>query len=145
MRTLRKNEQRMFYSLFVSNAPKYELDEYGNRIIDSFDDFGNPIYLEVGENEDTYSVPVEFWASIDGNVRQTLMQEFGTINSPNYAQIVARTGLYDFKVGTLIWKDSEIVYKADGTPDESSADYDVIGVLDEQVDNTTFYLHKNVK
>jgi hypothetical protein len=145
MRTLRKNEQKMFYSLFVSNAPKYELDEYGNRIIDSFDDFGNPIYLEVGENEDTYSAPVEFWASIDGNVRQTLMQEFGTINSPNYAQIVARTGLYDFKVGTLIWKDSEIVYKADGTPDESSADYDVIGVLDEQVDNTTFYLHKNVK
>ena len=135
----------MFYSLFVSNAPKYELDEYGNRIIDSFDDFGNPIYLEVGENEDTYSAPVEFWASIDGNVRQTLMQEFGTINSPNYAQIVARTGLYDFKVGTLIWKDSEIIYKADGTPDESSADYDVIGVLDEQVDNTTFYLHKNVK
>lgn len=145
MRTLRKNEQKMFYSLFVSNAPKYELDENGNRIIDSFDDFGNPIYLEVGENEDTYSAPVEFWASIDGNVRQTLMQEFGTINSPNYAQIVARTGLYDFKVGTLIWKDSEIVYKADGTPDESSADYDVIGVLDEQVDNTTFYLHKNVK
>lgn len=145
MRTLRKNEQKLFYSLFVSNSPKYELDEDGNRIIDSYDDFGNPIYLEVGENEDTYSQPVEFWACIDGNVRETLMKEFGTINSPNYAQIVAKTGLYDFKVGTLIWKDSEIEYKEDGTPDEASADYDVIGILDEQTDNTTFFLHKNVK
>lgn len=145
MRTLRKNEQKLFYSLFISNSPKYELDEDGNRIIDYYDDFGNPIYLEEGENEDTYSDPVEFWACIDGNVRETLMKEFGTISSPNYAQIVAKTGLYEFKVGTLIWKDSEIKYKEDGTPDEASADYDVIGILDEQTDNTTFFLHKNVK
>jgi len=145
MRTLRKNEQKLYYSLFISNSPKYELDEDGNRIIDYYDDFGNPIYLEEGENEDTYSMPVEFWACIDGNIRETLMKEFGTISSPNYAQIVAKTGLYDFKVGTLIWKDSEIKYKEDGTPDEASADYDVIGILDEQTDNTTFFLHKNVK
>lgn len=145
MRTLRKNELRLFYSLFLENAPKYELDEEGHKIVDYYDDDGNPIYLETGETEDTYDDPVEFWANIDGNVRETLMQEFGVINSPNYAQIVAKTGLYDFKVGTLIWKDSEIEYKEDGTPDEASADYDVIGILDEQTDNTTFFLHKNVK
>ena len=46
MRMLKKNKQKLHYSLFLEERPEYALDEFGNKIIEYVDEEGN-ISLEV--------------------------------------------------------------------------------------------------
>ena len=51
MRTLEKNKQKMFYSLYKGIAPIYEYDSDGNKVVDFVDDDGTEYYREIGEKE----------------------------------------------------------------------------------------------
>lgn len=141
MRTIRKSKQKMFYAIPTEEVPIYERDEHGNIIYESYtDEEGNVIYIydengdlipkTAGGTEQLYSEPVEFHNGISGRLSEVLMQAYGIDDSSIYAQMDYRANEYPFKEGTLIWKKSEVRYK-DGTVDKTSADYEVVGILDE--------------
>lgn len=144
--TLQSNKQAMKYSLQGERVPIYETDENGN-IIYYTDSDGNKIPIETGESTTGYSQPVSFFANINNKLNEVVWQDYGIDNSTNYAQIVASKGELTLKVGSVIWKKSEIVYKDDDNtiPDESSADYTVKGVADEGLNEDLFLLKRNVK
>lgn len=146
MRTLRKNKQKMFYALPIKEDEViYDRDENGNIIYESYVDMqGNVIYITDldgdliprtrGNTKQNYHDPVEFYNGISGRLSEVMIEAFGINDSSIYAQMDYRANEYPFVTGTLIWKKSEVGYKEeDGETviDKTSADYEVVGILDE--------------
>lgn len=128
MRTPRKIKQPLIYALLKGKEPVYERDDEGNiiyRIIG-----GDRIPIKTGEPRDVYSNPITFYNTISGQLSEDELQAFGTQNNA-IAKLTYRRNQYPFKTGTLIWKSSEVKYLEDDTPDPTSADYRVIGVMSE--------------
>ena len=146
MMTLQSNKQSMKYSLQDVKVPIYETDDDGN-IIYYTDEDGNQIPLETGEHETGYSQPVSFFANISNKLNEVVWKDYGIDNSTNYAQIIASKGELPLKVGSVIWKKSEVGYKDDEKTivDETTADYTVKGIADEGMSEDLFLLQRNVK
>ena len=128
MQTPRKVKQPLLYSIITGKAPIYERDEYGNiiyRIVG-----GEQIPKTTGEDRDVYSKPITFYNSISGSLTEDEIQAFG-VNNNLSAKMTYKREQYPFKTGTLIWKESEVEYLDDDTPDPKSADYKVIGIMRE--------------
>lgn len=128
MRTPRKVKQPLIYALLKGKEPVYERDKDGNivyRIIG-----GEKIPIEAGEPRDVYSEPVTFYNSISGQLTEDELQAFG-VQSNVIAKLTYKRDQYPFKVGTLIWKSSEVTFLEDGNPDPTSADYRVVGIMKE--------------
>lgn len=148
MRTLRKNRQQMKYAIPLYQEDKYKYDADGNKLIDYVDDDGTIFYVTTGEPETIYSEPVEFDGNIAGKIREVLAKEFGIDNEPNYATLVTAKGEYDFKYGTLIWRNHEPTYKefnGNMIIDSASSDYGVVGTVDEFLNEDMYLLHKRQK
>ena len=128
MRTNRHIKQRMFYSNFHSSEPVYMTDDAGNIVYQTMPD-GKTVPIKSGETKEGYDEPTEFWNSISGTLTEDELQAFGG-EKRAVAKITYRKNEYPFVVGTLIWKDSEVKY-IDEEVDENSADYRVMGILDE--------------
>lgn len=142
MRTQRRNKQTMWYSLPNGKKPKYETDDNGNIIYDDID--GEKIPRETGEYEPSYSKPVKFKGAIFSQLENAIIRAWGNDNSNNYATlVVAKNALPDLVNGAKIWRKNKIKYKDDEvTPDESSAEYTVAGILDEELNEDSYYLQK---
>ena len=128
MRTPRRIKQPLIYALLKGKEPVYEYDDNGNivyRIIG-----GKKIPKTTGEKRYVYSSPITFYNSISGELSENELQAFGTQNNA-IAKMTYKREQYPFRTGTLIWKTSEVRYLDDGTPDPTSADYRVIGVMTE--------------
>ena len=126
MRTPKRVRQKMYYSSLHEGQPIYEKDEEGNIIYDQMPD-GTEEPRIIGETPEGYDEPTEFENSITGELTEDELKAFG--NEPQaMAKMTYHKGLFPFVVGTLIWKDSEVRYNEDGTIDETSADYRVIGI-----------------
>lgn len=128
MRTPRKIKQPLVYALLKGKEPVYERDEYGNivyRII-----AGEKIPKKTGEERYVYSSPITFYNTISGELTEDELQAFG-VNNNAVAKMTYKRGQYPFKVGTLIWKNSDVKYLDDNTPDPTSADYRVAGTMQE--------------
>lgn len=128
MRTPRRIRQPLIYALLKGKEPIYERDDNGNiiyRIIG-----GEKIPKATGEKRDVYSDPITFYNSISGDLSENELQAFGTQNNAS-AKMTYKRGQYPFRTGTLIWKTSEVKFLEDGTPDPTSADYRIIGVMAE--------------
>lgn len=139
MRAQYRNKQRMWYSIPNGEAPIYERNEDGS--IKYIEYEGGKIPVETGESEPAYTEPVEFRGSIHSQLEDAIMRAWGS-DSNNYAVlVVAKNALPDLKNGCRIWKKSEIARK-DGRVDGSSADYEVAGVLDEELNEDSYYLRK---
>lgn len=126
MRTPRRTKQQMYYSALHDGEPIYERDEEGNIIYDVMPD-QERIPRVVGESPAGYDEPTEFWNSITGELTADELQAFGS-EPKDKAKMTYHKGEFPFSVGTLIWKDSEIKHNDDGTVDENSADYRIIGI-----------------
>ena len=126
MRTSRRVKQKMYYAAIHEGSPIYATDEEGNIIFDTMPD-GEILPRVVGETPEGYDEPIEFENSITGELTADELQAFGS-ETRGKAKITYPKGLYSFSVGSLIWKDSEINYNPDGTVDENSADYRIIGI-----------------
>ena len=146
MMTLASNKQSMKYSLQGERVPIYETDETGN-IIYYTDSDGNKIPMETGESTTGYSQPVSFFANINNKLNEVVWQDFGVDNSTEYAQLIVSKGELPLKVGSVIWKKSEVGYKDDENTivDETTADYTVKGIADEGMSEDLFLLQRNVK
>ena len=128
MRTARRIKQRMFYSNYHKSEPVYVTDEEGNIVYRTMPD-GNRIPVTTGETKAGYGEPIEFYNSISGTLTEDELQAFGA-DKRAIAKITYRKGDFPFVVGTLIWKNSEVKYK-NNEVDETSADYRIMGILDE--------------
>lgn len=127
MRTSRRVRQKMFYSQVNGKVPIYSRDGNGNIIYDIIG--GELIPRKSGEDRDSYFEPIEFYNSISGELTEDEMQAFGSEKIGN-AKMTYRKNEFPFKTGTLIWKNTEVGHRQDGSVDEETADYIVIGVLD---------------
>ena len=138
MMTLNSNKQKMYYANQDRVVPIYEYYE---------DEDGNLIPLDTGETKLVYGEPIEFKANISNKLNEIKWAEYGIDESTNYAQIVASKGSLPLKVGTIIWKKSEIGYEdADNEiVDENTSDYVVKGVADEGLTEDWYLLKKRVK
>ena len=140
MRTLKQNEQTLYYANYVGEIPIYATDDDGNILTITVD----------GETEEVvdsyvagYSAPVEFKANISFNSGETAMAEYG-LNPGQYNAIINATkGKFPFTEQTLIWHTSEPEYK-DGIVVPESADYRVIAIK-TSLNEERFILKKRVE
>lgn len=128
MRVPRKLKQPLIYALLVRKEPIYERDDEGNIIYKII--AGEKIPKKTGQNRDVFSNPITFYNSISGQLSEDELQAFGTQSNVS-AKMTYKREQYPFKTGTLIWKTSEVEFLDDGTPDPTSADYRVVGVMSE--------------
>ena len=143
MRTLRKNRQRMFYSLYKSAEPIFEKDEYGNIKYMEID--GVQVPIEVGTREPHYDTPIEFKANIHSELNEMHLKAYGVDQSSIYSKIIVEKGKLPLKIGTIIWRESEIIYEDEEptNPKQSSADYTVVGIMTEGLNTDAYLLQRN--
>lgn len=143
MRTLRKNRQRMFYSLYKSEETVYETDEDGNIKYMEID--GVQVPIEVGTREAHYDTPVEFKANIHSELNEMHLKSYGVDQSSIYSEIIVEKGKLPLKIGTIIWRESEIIYEDEEqtNPKQSSADYTVVGIMTESLHTDSYLLQRN--
>lgn len=128
MRTAYRKKQRMLYSNFHKSEPVYLTDKDGDIVYGIMPD-GERVPMKTGETKEGYDEPTEFWNSISGTLTEDELQAFGG-EKKAVAKITYHKDEFPFRVGTLIWKNSEVGY-IDEKVDENSADYRVMGILDE--------------
>ena len=128
MRTARRSKQIMYYSNFHKSEPIYLTDDEGNIVYRTMPD-GERIAVKDGETKEGYDEPTQFMNTISGSLTEDELMAFGS-ESRAVAKITYHKGDLPFHIGTLIWKNSEVKY-IDDEVDENSADYRVMGILDE--------------
>lgn len=128
MRVPRKLKQPLIYALLTGKEPIYERDDNGNIIYKIIE--GEYVPKKSGQDRDIYSNPITFYNSISGQLSEDELQAFGTESNVS-AKMTYKRGQYPFKTGTLIWKTSQVKFLEDDTPDPTSADYRVVGVMTE--------------
>lgn len=125
MRTSLRVKQHMFYALKGEPQPIYERDENGNIIY--LIQGGEQIPIETGEKTNGIEEPVEIYNSIGSQLTQDEIEAFG-VQGRTLASMTYRVGEYPFKIGTLIWLNSEVKRTEKGEVDEGSADFVVAGI-----------------
>lgn len=131
MRVSRQNKQKMYYSLYTGTEPVYETDDDGNIVYVTVD--GVPVPVEIGTTEAKYGKPVEFKAVISGHLNEMRMRAWGVDQSSIYSEVTCQKDYLPMQIGMLIWRTSDIQYEDEEKtiPLASSADYRVMGIMDE--------------
>lgn len=114
MRTLRRNQQKLYYSNLIGTAPIYETDEDGN--VKYYEDSeGNRYPLDTGETELIYGTPVEFFANIAMSGGEAEAVEYGLSVADYQAVAVTSRNAAPLKEGSLIWHTSPVEYEYGGS------------------------------
>lgn len=103
MRTLRKNQVPLKYSLQIAEIPEFETIYYE-------DDDGNQYPIDIkptGKTEVVYSKPADFMASISMSGGEAEAVEYGLSTADFQAVIVTPLNTVPLKEGALIWHTSE--------------------------------------
>lgn len=126
MRNLKKNKQKMYYSMpSGSTVDIYETDDEGNTIYTNINGVDIPV---VAASKVVYDKPVEFYANISFNSGETRMAEYG-LDPSNYSAVIsADKGKLPFNEQTIIWHKTEPGIIDDKWADETTADYRIIAV-----------------
>lgn len=139
MRTLKKNEQTLYYANYVGDITIYAKDEDGNILTTIVD--GETVEV-VDSVVQGYEEPIEFHANISFDSGETRMAEYG-LNSSQYNAIINATkGKFPFNEQTLIWHTSQPQFK-EGVVVPESADYRVIAIK-TSLNEERFILKKRV-
>lgn len=142
MRTLRKNTQKMQYSLQGNKVPLYEHDTDGS--IKTVEVEGESIPVETGEYDFLYSEPQTFYANIAYSGGNAEAQEFGIDTSSYDAVLICERDICPISETSLIWVDSDVERKMDGRVEPKSADYKVVKVS-HALNSTKYVLEQIVK
>lgn len=139
MRSLRKNQQKLFFSQFSEAVTIYQRDEDGNIVYIEVD--GERIPVILGEVAG-YSEPKEFYANIAMSGGEAEAREYG-MNISDYEAVIVTTQMdLPLTETSIIWWDSEPQYNSDGTVNGDFADYRVISVRRSK--NSMKYLLKKL-
>lgn len=140
MRSLKKNQQKLWYSTYADQITLYKRDENGE--IEYIDDGeGNQIPIEIGTKAG-YDSPVLFYVNISMSSGEAKQEEYGFDIGSYEAVIVTTDKSLPIDELSLIWHTTEPTIGADGTVDETTADYSVIAVKPSL--NSVKYLLKKV-
>lgn len=140
MRSLKRNKQKLWFSTYADQIILYKRDENGE--IEYIDDGeGNQIPIEIGTKAG-YDNPVIFYANISMSSGETKQAEYGFDIGSYEAVIVTADKSLPIDELSLIWHTTEPAIGADGTVDETTADYSVIAVKPSL--NSVKYLLKKV-
>ena len=107
MRSLKKNQRKMYYALFDKMVP--QIDENG-------DETGDPVAH--------YSAPVMFNPSLSSGKGSAQKEVFGA--DVDFTRSISTTDLQlPITETSLVWYETEPVRLPDGSADPDSADYEV--------------------
>lgn len=135
------NKQSMKYSLQGQTVTIYEKDDDGNNKYYETSD-GKKIYYTHEVNG--YSDPVDFMANIAFSGGEAQNEEYGFNTADFDAILLTDREEYPLAKGSLIWLNSEVARTSDGTIDETSADFIVVGVK-SALESTKYVLRAVVK
>ena len=140
MRSLNRNKQALYYSLYSEQITEYETDGAGNIIYDEIDGKQIP---RIKAERAGYNNPVPFYANISAAKGTSDAEVFGV--ALDYTKTISTTDLtLPISETSLIFFETEPVYRQDGTLDESSADYSVVAVA-RSLNNVVYALKKRAK
>lgn len=140
MRTLKKNEQTLYYANYSGEIPIYAKDEDGNILTTLVDGTEVPVIDSVVSG---YGEVIEFKANISFNSGETTMAEYGLDSSKYNAVINATKGKFPFDEQTLIWHTSEPQFDDDDNVLPESADYRIVAIK-TSLNEERFILKKRV-
>lgn len=121
MRSLKKNQRKLFYATYAEQITLYERNENGEIIYDEVD--GESFPREIGTKAG-YNKPVYFSASVSPGKGSAQEEVFGT--DVDFTRTISTTDLsLPIDELSLIWIENEPKYLDDGTVDPDSADYKV--------------------
>lgn len=124
MRSLRKNQQFLWYSTYTESIPVYETDENGEILYTVINGEKKPIIVEERAG---YAEPVLFCANISAARGEAEQDMFGI--ALDYTKSISTTDMeLPIIEGSLVWQDTEPKHRADGTVDDLSADYKVVAI-----------------
>lgn len=107
MRNLKKNQQKLYYSMYVGRVPVLDSEGY-----------------ETGDYETGYTAPISFSANISAGRGDAQNEVFG--KELDFSRTISTTDMTcPINEHSLIWIETEPVLKPDGTADPDSADYTV--------------------
>lgn len=135
------NKQSMKYSLQGQTVTIYEKDDDGNNKYYETSD-GEKIYYTHEVNG--YSDPVDFMANIAFSGGEAQNEEYGFNTADFDAILLTDREEHPLAKGSLIWLNSEVTRTSDGTIDETSADFIVVGVK-SALTSTKYVLRAVVK
>lgn len=141
MRTLKKNEQTLYYANYVGDIPIYATDEEGNILTTDVD---GDIVEVIDSYKQGYSNPEEFEANISFDSGETIMAEYGLDVGEYNAVIQATKGEFPFNEQTLIWHTSEPEYDSSDNVLPESADYKVVAIK-SSLNEERFILRKRAE
>lgn len=126
MRSLKRNQQRLYYATYNNKIP----------ITDENGDF-------TGDYETGYSVPVSFYANVSPAKGSSQEEVFG--KTLDYSRTVVTCDMaLPIDEFTRIWIETEPVLNADGTANGDSADYSVVQVA-RSLNSVAYALKQLVK
>lgn len=143
MRTLKRNKQHLWFAVPGEKIPRYMVDDEGN-IIYTTDSDGVSIPVETGEFDISYSDPVHFMGYVGSQLENAITRAWGSDNTNNFAVLVLSKheksddgNFIELTNGTLVWKG-----RMPSDMSEQGATYVVDGVMDEELNETSYYLRK---
>lgn len=140
MRSLKKNMQKLYYSLYSDQITEYETDGAGNIVYDEIDGEQIP---RIKAERAGYNNPVLFNANISAAKGTSDAEVFGV--ALDYTKTISTTDMtLPISETSLIWFETEPVYRQDDAVDESSADYSVVAVA-RSLNNVVYALKKRAK
>lgn len=131
MRTLVRNQQKLYYAELIESEPVYVLDENGNKIVAYIDESVTPpvtYYEERGATKEHYSAPVQIEANIAQSNGEMQEQEYGLSEGSYSAILVTEKGKYPITETCLIWHTTEPEVDDEGNALAESADYTILSI-----------------
>ena len=147
MRTLKRNQQKLYYAELLGSEPVYALDEHGNKIVSYVDDTVIPpvtYYEELGTTEEHYSEPIPIEANIAQSNGDMVEREYGLSEGSYSAILVTEKGKYPITKTCLVWHETEPQVDGDGYALPSSADYTILSI-NESLNVDKYILGRVVK
>ena len=140
MRSLKKNKQKLHFAIYDCHVTEYFRDSDGNIICDEID--GEQIPRIKGERA-VYSGPFIFYVNISAGKGTAQEEVFGV--SLDYTKTISTTDMsLPLDEKGLVWFETEPTYNSDGTVNEESADYSVVGIA-RSLNNVVYALKKRAK
>lgn len=131
----------MKYAKLNTKVKEYEFNSDGTVKTILIDGEETPVFT--GSYVKTYSDAIGFKANISSTLNKLQAEAWGVSQSNIYSQINCKKGYLPLEIGDKVWRTNEVKQSAYGTPDGSSADYTVMGIMTEGISEDWYLLQRN--